>query len=287
MSEFILLADSGATKTEWKLIGQGDYPSFFTSGLSPYHMDSTAMISLLTEEVPASVLSKSIIEVYYYGTGCKTIHKANIVKKALKTVFPASQVHVTHDLMGAALALCGKSPGIACILGTGSNSCEFNGRKITFNSPGLGYILGDEGSGAFMGRKVLSHYLYQEFDEQLMNSFDQLFKTNKDDILHKVYREPYPNRYLASFAVFLSANRGHFLVENIIEDSLRAFFDQHISRYKSRYNQNLNFVGSISFHFKDKIAELCNLYGYSLGEIMKQPMNGLFRYHQQKIAGNY
>jgi N-acetylglucosamine kinase-like BadF-type ATPase len=286
MTDFILLADSGATKTEWRLIGNMSQPSFFTTGLSPYHMESASMVDLLKKEFPDSIYEKPINSVFFYGTGCKTNPKANIVKKALSSIFPDSNIHVTHDLMGAAIALCGDKPGIACILGTGSNSCEFNGKKITFNSPGLGFILGDEGSGAYMGRKVITHYLYQQFDKMLTDSFEEHFKTNKDDILHKVYKEPYPNRYLASFAVFLSAHRGHYIIENIIEDSIRSFFDQHIVRYKSRFTNKVNFVGSISFHFKDKIVELCEAYGFELGDVIKQPMSGLAKYHKEKLIGN-
>ena len=286
MTDFILLADSGATKTEWKLIGQASKPSFFTSGLSPYHMESDVMVDLLIKEFPNSIYQHQISSIYFYGTGCKTTPKANIVKKALSSIFPDSGIHVTHDLMGAAIALCGNKPGIACILGTGSNSCEFNGKKITLNSPGLGFILGDEGSGAYMGKKVITHYLYQQFDKLLTESFEAQFKTNKDEILHKVYKEPYPNRYLASFAVFLSAQRGHYIIENIIEDGLRSFFDQHIVRYKSRVTSKVNFVGSIAFHFQDKIGELCDAYGFDLGEIMQQPMNGLAQYYTDKIIGN-
>lgn len=286
MTDFILLADSGATKTEWRLIGNVSQPSFFTTGLSPYHMESASMVDLLKKEFPDSIYEKPINSVFFYGTGCKTNPKSNIVKKALSSIFPDSNIHVTHDLMGASIALCGDKPGIACILGTGSNSCEFNGKKITFNSPGLGFILGDEGSGAYMGRKVITHYLYQQFDKMLTDSFEEQFKTNKDEILHKVYKEPYPNRYLASFAVFLSAHRGHYIIENIIEDSIRSFFDQHIVRYKSRFTNKVNFVGSISFHFKDKIVELCEAYGFELGDVIKQPMSGLAKYHKEKLIGN-
>ena len=137
-----------------------------------------------------------------------------------------------------------------------------------------------------MGKKVITHYLYQQFDKLLTESFEAQFKTNKDEILHKVYKEPYPNRYLASFAVFLSAQRGHYIIENIIEDGLRSFFDQHIVRYKSRVTSKVNFVGSIAFYFKDKIVELCDAYGFDLGEIMQQPMNGLAKFHTDKIIGN-
>jgi N-acetylglucosamine kinase-like BadF-type ATPase len=279
MTEFILLADSGATKTEWRLLGNKRSKSFFTSGISPYHMDVQQISDLLMKELPPTIHKKQVKEVFYYGTGCKTTSKANIVKKSLLRLFPDADLHVTHDLMGASIALCGKTPGIACILGTGSNSCEYNGKKIIFNSPGLGYVLGDEGSGAYLGKKVLTHFLYHQFDDFLMQSFITQFKTTKESILHQVYKEPNPNRYLASFSKFLSAHRGHYIIENIIEDGFRDFFDQHLNRYKSKFDVPIHFVGSISFHFKDKIAELCNYYGFNLGQVIQQPMSGLVNFH--------
>jgi glucosamine kinase len=279
MTELKLIADSGATKTEWRLVGKGGAKSFFTSGISPYHMDTNKIQELLLKEFPASLFNKKIGAIHYYGTGCKTISNAKVVKKALEQLFPAANIHVTHDLMGAAIALCRDEPGIACILGTGSNSCQFNGQKIISNSPGLGYVLGDEGSGAYLGRKVIQHYLYQTFDKALMEAFKIQFDTNKEEILHKVYKEPFANRYLATFAQFLSANRGHFMIENIIEDGFRDFFDQHLTSYAVKNQYPIHFVGSIAFHFKDKIAELCKIYGFRLGVIMKQPMNGLAEFH--------
>jgi N-acetylglucosamine kinase-like BadF-type ATPase len=242
-------------------------------------MDVNKIYDLLLSEIPASHFKKKIASVHYYGTGCKTRAKANVVAKALRQLFPDAKIHVTHDLMGAAIALCGNEPGIACILGTGSNSCQFNGKKIISNSPGLGYVLGDEGSGAYLGRKVIQHYLYQTFDQKLMDAFNTQFETNKEEILHRVYKEPFPNRYLASFAMFLSANRGHYMIENIIEDGIRDFFDQHLTGYSGKNQFPIHFVGSIAFHFKDKIAELCKIYGFSLGVVLKQPMNGLAAYH--------
>ncbi|MFM2231936.1 MAG: hypothetical protein RJB31_637 [Bacteroidota bacterium] len=228
-----------------------------------------------------TLLKKEIVSIHYYGTGCKTKANANIVKKALEDIFPDIAVHVTHDLMGAAIATCGNKPGIACILGTGSNSCAFNGKKILLNSPGLGYILGDEGSGAYLGRKVVQHFLYGTFDAPLMKSFKDHFKTDKNEILQKVYKEPFANRYLASFTIFLSMHRGHFIIENIIEDGLRDFFEQHLGSYPQRFTTPIHFVGSIAFYFKDKIAELCHDFGFKLGVVIKQPMDGLVDYHKK------
>ena len=276
-----LIADSGATKTEWRLVGKGSFKSFFTVGLSPYHMDRTQIRETLLKAFPKTLLKKEILSIHYYGTGCKTKANANIVKKALEDIFPGTAVHVTHDLMGAAIATCGNKPGIACILGTGSNSCSFDGKKILLNSPGLGYILGDEGSGAYLGHKVVQHFLYGTFDAPLMKAFKAHFKTDKNEILQKVYKEPFANRYLASFALFLSMHRGHFIIENIIEDGLRDFFEQHLGSYPQRFTVPIHFVGSIAFYFKDKIAELCNDFGFKLGGIIKQPMDGLVDYHKK------
>lgn len=280
MHKTILLADSGATKTEWKLIrGKKDFSSFTTSGISPYHMTGDVIENVIREEFSKKNLKIKVDFIYYYGTGCKTAKNAKIVHKALENIYPDAEIHVTHDLMGAALALCGNKQGIACILGTGSNSCFFNGKRIVKNSPGLGYVLGDEGSGFYLGKKVVQHYLYGTFDDSLMRLFEIQFKTTKNEILARVYKEPYANRYLAGFCRFLSANRGHYMIENIIEDGLRDFFEIHLKSYSQAKTDPVHFVGSIAYYFKDKISELCHSYGFQLGTILKAPMKGLAKYH--------
>ena len=181
--------------------------------------------------------------------------------------------------LGAARALCKNEKGIACILGTGCNSCYYNGKKVIKNSPGLGYVLGDEGSGAYLGKKVLQHYLYNTFDEELMFAFDKKYNTNADEILNHVYKQPQPNRYLASFAIFLSENRHHYMIENIIEDGLNDFFFTHLRKYHESWLYPIHFTGSIAYGFKDVIASLCNSYEMELGNIIKQPMDELVKYH--------
>ena len=280
MAGIKLIADSGATKTEWQIVNGKKRSSFFTAGISPYNMDKEKIEALLSDELSPSIKKTSFSSIHYYGTGCYTRVNANIVKKALENVLKSSEVNVTHDLMGAAIALCGKTKGFACILGTGSNSCFFNGSKIMENSPGLGYVLGDEGSGAYLGRMVLQHFLYKQFDQDLMDRFTDAYGLTKAEILQKVYKEPYANRFLATFAKFLSNNRGHYIIENIIEDGLRDFFDIHLVQYKNHASFPFHFVGSISYHFKDKLKELCNDYGLELGRIIKQPMEGLVDFHK-------
>lgn len=280
MTTLKLIADSGATKTAWRLLNGKKSKTFYTSGISPYLMTQDQIHQLLLKELPPSIRKKSIAEIFYYGTGCKTKAKAALVIKALSAVFSNANVHVTHDLMGAALATCGKKPGIACILGTGSNSCFFNGTKIVSNSPGLGYVLGDEASGAYFGKVVVQHFLYKKFDPLLEKSFVKTFQTDKESILHHVYKESFPNRYLAKFAVFLSIHRGHYIIENIIEDGLREFFGTHLAGYPQVGKLPLHFVGGIAYHFKDKIAELCDMYGFKLGSILRDPIEGLSTFHQ-------
>ena len=220
-----------------------------------------------------------ITEIHFYGTGLSNPNNVQIIQKALKQLFKKCKISVETDLIAAARALCGRKKGIACILGTGSNSCFYNGRKMSKNSPGIGYILGDEGSGAHLGKKVIQHYLYGTFDEELQHLFEQRFMTNPMEILENVYKKPLANRYLASFAIFLAENRGHYMIENIIEDGLNDFFFTHIYKYRESWTLPINFIGSVAFGFKDVLQELCNTYELELGKVLKAPMKGLIEFH--------
>lgn len=275
----ILIADSGATKCEWCLLDKKKKKIVVTQGISPYFLNIPQIESIIRNELLPAIKQPVIETVHYYGTGCASPDNAKIVKKAIKNVFSEAQVNVTHDLMGASRALCGNTRGIACILGTGSNSCYYDGKKVAKNSPGLGFILGDEGSGAYLGKKVLQYYLYNTFDEDLRYRFDDAYKTNKVEILESVYKKPLPNRYLAGFTMFLSANRGHYMIENIIEDGLNDFFFNHLCKYNESWKFPIHFVGSVSYGFQDVIRELCNSYKLEMGRVMKNPMEGLVEYH--------
>ena len=274
-----LIADSGATKAEWCILDGKKNKSVFTQGISPYFLSTAAIAELLQKELLPKLKGLQIDEVYYYGTGCANPANARSVQKAIRKVFPHVSAAVTHDLMGAAKALCGNEKGVACILGTGSNSCFYNGKKIVRNSPGLGYVLGDEGSGAYLGKKVIQYYLYGTFDEELRGRFDASFTTSAPEILENVYKKPLPNRYLATFTRFLAENRGHYMIENIIEDGLNDFFFQHLCKYPEIWKYPVHFTGGVSFGFKDVLKQLCNSYEFELGRIYKTPMEGLVRYH--------
>jgi N-acetylglucosamine kinase-like BadF-type ATPase len=279
----ILLADSGATKCEWCLAeSRKKNRVMFTQGISPYFLDASQIEVLIRKELLPQLKKASVSAVYYYGTGCANPANARLVKKALQKVFSDSDIEVTHDLMGAARALCEREKGIACILGTGSNSCYYNGKSIVKNSPGLGYVLGDEGSGAYLGKKVLQYQLYNTFDEELSYKFQDKYKTGMMEILENVYKKPLPNRYLASFSLFLSENRGHYMIENIIEDGLNDFFFNHLCKYGESWKLPVHFVGGIAWAFRDVLSELIGSYEFEMGNILKNPMEGLLNYHIKK-----
>ncbi|MBK8610934.1 MAG: N-acetylglucosamine kinase [Chitinophagaceae bacterium] len=276
----ILLADSGSTKTEWCLMNGKKNKTIYTQGLSPYFLTTEQITDIIRDELKVKMNKVEPDEIYFYGTGCSNAENVRSVKKAIQKQFVNAEVTVDHDLMGAAKALCGREKGIACILGTGSNSCFYNGKKIVKNIPGLGYVLGDEGSGTHLGRKVIQHYLYGTFDEDLMDRFQAKYKTNRDEILTAVYKKPLPNRYLAAFTVFLTENRGHYMIENIIEDSFNDFFFNHIYKYKECWTMPVNFVGSVAHVFKDVLQDMCNSYELKLGKVFKKPMDGLVKFHR-------
>ncbi len=274
-----LIADSGSTKTEWCILKGNRKTIFNTQGLSPYFVTRSGMENVLEQNVLPLINKPAIDEIYFYGTGCKNPDNIKIVKKAFRNIFPDTFIYIDNDLSGAARALCGNEKGIACILGTGSNSCYFNGKRIAKNSPGIGFILGDEGSGAYLGKKVIQHYLYNIFDDDLRARFDAKFVTTENEILNAVYTQPLPNRYLASFAIFLAENRGHYMIENIIENGLDDFFTAHIIKYKESRTLPVHFTGSIAFGFKDVLEQLCTKYQLHIGTILKNPMDGLIKFH--------
>ncbi|HTB53453.1 MAG TPA: hypothetical protein VK718_11835 [Ferruginibacter sp.] len=274
-----LIADSGSTKAEWCLVDGKKKKTIYTQGISPYFLSAEQIQNILQYELLPKMNKAVPVEIHYYGTGCSNPANIKTVKLAISKVFPKAKISVDHDLMGAAKALCGDEKGVACILGTGSNSCYYNGKKIIKNSPGLGYVLGDEGSGAYLGKKVVQYYLYNTFDADLMDRFNAKFNTNAVEILDAVYKNPLPNRYLASFTVFLVENRGHYMIENIIEDGFNDFFFNHIYKYRESWTLPLHFIGSVAYGFKDVLKDMCAVYELQLGKVLKNPMDGLVKYH--------
>lgn len=278
-----LIADSGSTKTEWCLL-KNNKPTLFTSqGMSPYFLNAEQIEQIIRNEVFPFIKKYKIDQIFFYGTGCKNPANIKMFKKVFSKLLPDADTVVDNDLSAAAKALCGNEKGIACILGTGSNSCYYNGEKIVKNSPGLGFILGDEGSGAYLGKKVIQHYLYNIFDQDLKARFDAQFLTTETQIIESVYKKPLANRYLASFAIFLAENRGHYMIENIIEDGINDFFYTHIISYRESSTLPINFTGGIAYGFKDVVQQLCSNYDLRAGTFLRTPMEGLVKFHNSNL----
>lgn len=277
----ILLADSGSTNTSWCLLKNNKSKKTTTLGLSPYFLTGEQMTDVLKKELPKQFIEATPDVIHFYGTGCADPANRKIIQNMLKRLYPKTRkIIVETDLLGTARALCGDEKGVVCILGTGSNSCYYNGKKIAKNSPGLGFILGDEGSGAYLGKKVIQHAIYGMFEPELMDRFQSSFPITREEILESVYRKPLPNRYLAGFTRFLAENRGHYMVENIIEDAFNDFFFQHIYKYRESWTMPIHFTGSVAHGFRDVLKTLCNTYELKLGKVLKDPMDGLVRYHR-------
>jgi glucosamine kinase len=276
-----LLADGGGTKTRWHYQQGKQHKSFTTKGIAPYLIPLADLEQLIAQQVAPKISTQKNLSIYYYGTGCANKENANKVKKALAKSFKEANITVDHDVAAAAKGLCGTEPGIACILGTGSSCAGFNGKKIIQLRAGLGYALGDEGSGAHLGKLVLQHFLYETFDEELQHAFTSKYAVDRNSILESVYRQPFPNKYLASFVPFLVEHKNHYIAQNIIEDGLNEYFFNHLLKMKNIWKWPVHFTGSISFGFKNIIAELCKNYGFQLGNISQQPMAGLVSYHKK------
>ncbi|MBS1729390.1 MAG: N-acetylglucosamine kinase [Bacteroidetes bacterium] len=276
-----LIADSGSTKCDWVMLEGKKRKKITTGGLNPYFLERPALRNILANELVGDFIKKPE-EIFFYGTALGQSKNLQAIKALLKETFPKAKIEVETDITGAARAVCGNEKGLAAILGTGSSLCVYNGKKIVKSSPGLGFILGDEGSGAYLGKKVIQLFLYGAFDEELNSNFCRQFQTDKATILNHVYAGPLPNKYLASFALFLASNRGHYMIENIIEDSFRKFFELHITRFKESEKYPLGFIGSIAFGFKDVLETLCREYGFIKGKIMQSPLDGLIKFHSYK-----
>lgn len=279
----ILLADSGSTKTDWCLLRKGSKPVFFkTSGINPYLQGEAEIAAMLQEELPLK--KKSVPDsIQYFGAGAAAPEKQQMMERVLKQHFGVKKVQVQTDLLAAAHSLCGDKKGIVCILGTGSASCYYDGKKIKERRPSLGYIAGDEGSGNHMGKRVLQYYAYGTFDQEMKAGFELRFGKDLPAIISGLYADPYPNRYLAGFVPMLVDTRGHYMVENIIEDCLNDFFHHNVLKYRQSWSLPLYFTGSVAHFFSDVIESLCDQYELELGKITQSPMEGLVKYYKSKL----
>ena len=277
----ILIADSGSTKTDWVLLHQGEIINECqTIGFSPYFQTSeTIATEIKTILLPQLKNNLSLVShIYYYGTGCSTSEKIDVIKKALTLSLGTITSEINHDLLASARALCGNQKGIACILGTGSNSCLYDGNTIAENVTSYGYLFGDHGSGAVLGKTLVQHYFDNQLPKHLHEAFEQA-GYNREVILDNVYKKPMPNRYLASLCLFLAQHQNDVYVRGLIKNCFIDFFTHQVAHYTNSSNLPVNAVGSVAFHFKILFEEVANQLGYSVGKIIQSPIEGLIKYH--------
>ncbi len=273
----LLIADSGSTKTDWRLTD--GMISVRSQGYNPYQVSGAEMAESMRREVLVALGGNVPGEIAFYGAGCGSEEKREIVRGALAEVFPGAKIEVNSDLLGAARSLCGRESGIAAILGTGSNSCTYDGEKIMENRPSLGYVLGDEGSGAALGKRLLRLYLYGDMDMALKENFVKRFTPSAGDILDHVYRQPLPNRYLASYAKFVFQNIDHPQCVELAAENFRDFFRYHIMRYPQAKAWPLHVTGSVGFYFSNILRRIAEEHGVKLARISETPIAGLVNYH--------
>lgn len=278
----ILIADCGSTKIDWCLVENSKVvKQVFTCGINAIMLTQEEMTSrIATELVPeVSEYIPSIDAVYFYGAGCINEDVCGNVAEAIRASIPAKVIEVNTDLLAAARALCGHSAGIACILGTGSNSCYYDGEKICDNVSPLGYILGDEGSGAVLGKLLLGDVLKNQLPQHLCEKFLKQYDLDRMTIIRRVYKEPQGNRFMASVTPFLIQNIEESSIHRLVLNSFKSFFVRNICQYKDYKNLKVNFIGSIAYYYRDVLAEAAAAVDCTIGTIIKSPMEGLIRFH--------
>ncbi|MFI5222385.1 MAG: hypothetical protein ACHQK8_08675 [Bacteroidia bacterium] len=279
----IIIADSGSTKTEWVILNYGKIISeVLTQGINPYFQDEKEIERIFHKELIPQLdfhLPNSHLELFYYGAGCSSPEKCAMVERPLKKIFANAQVSVEHDLLAAARALCGKEKGIAAILGTGSNSCLFDGEKIIANNPSLGFMLGDEGSGGHMGKELLKMFVYGELDSDIKKDFDETFHLTKEIILDTVYHKPNPNRYCASFMPFVGKHISEPQMAAMVRNSFVEFFKRHITKYGNFRSLPFSCVGTVALIFHDQLTEAADQFKVNIHKVLKNPMEGLVHFH--------
>lgn len=288
----ILIADSGSTKVHWCLMAaNGHTAEFITDGINPLFQTSDAMrnsiCNQLLPQMASMLWAGTVSHVFFYGAGC-TPEKSPFVEKAIESVFKKAKVFVASDMLGATRGLLGHEKGVACILGTGSNSCLYDGEQIIKNVPSLGFILGDEGSAATLGKRLVSDLLKNQLGDDLKERFLSQYAINQADVIEHVYRQPFPNRWLANLARFCAENIDDPRIHDLVYDHFAQFVKRNISQYYTTEEQKqsmpVGFVGSIAFYYRPVLEQVMSDYGFCVGQILQDPIPGLVEYHRGDVV---
>ncbi|WP_164112665.1 MULTISPECIES: N-acetylglucosamine kinase [Sphingobacterium] len=284
----IIIADGGSTKTNWCLLDDNQKKIYFnTEGYNPYFVGSDYIVNSLKKGLPQDLPLDKIKEVNYYGAGVHNEEKAKIVEDAFRVLFPNAKIEIGHDLLAAARALLGKEAGFAAILGTGTNSCIYDGNEITHNINSAAYILGDEGSGSYIGKKLLTDFVRDLMPSDVSKVFFDTYKLTPDEIMDNVYTKPLANRFCASFSKFVYDNNVNIeYTRKIVDDSFEAFFANLVSKYPNYQNYTFNCIGSVGYNFRNVLEEKATQYGMKVGKILRSPIDDLVKFHIERSLVN-
>jgi glucosamine kinase len=276
----ILVADSGSSKTDWLLtLPNQEVQQFRTSGLNPYFLTEKEIVKIIQEQVPEMVaFAADIKEIYFFGAGCSSPDRHEIVSNALSYLFTKPYISVDSDLLGCAYATCGHEKGLCCVLGTGSNISFFDGEDIHEGKHGLGFVLGDEGGGTWFGKVLITDFLYGNMPDEISDEFDDEFHLDKEIVIKKVYQTPNANSYLASFSKFLSGIRTTEYAQNLLRRGLLEFIETNVKSYPEYHNYKCHFVGSIAYVFSDELKVICKENSIHVGKIIRQPIHDLMAF---------
>ena len=279
----ILIADCGSTKTDWCLLnGKEKEAQVFTQGMNALMLSEDEMANIIAKELMPHISAEDVTEVYYYGAGCISADICGSVERAIRRNMPeATTVEVNTDLLAAARAVCGKKPGIACIMGTGSNSAYYDGNEIVKSIPAGGFIIGDEGSGAVLGKTLIADYIKNQMPENILAEFKKFYNGTYLDVVNHVYKQPFPNRWLANFTKFMYEKREDDYIHNMIVNSFTLFFNRNIKQFDSWKDMEVGFVGSIAYYFEKELKEAAQKCEITVSEIYQNPIEGLIEYHSK------
>jgi glucosamine kinase len=280
----LIIVDSGSTKADWQILhADGSRELHATIGFNPFFVNEDDVETELKKEFVKKVAVDQAQWVYFYGAGCSDKMRCDIIKRGLERIFTnATTVEVEHDLLASARASCGTKAGIACIIGTGSNTCLYDGKDVTDNVSNLGYLLGDEGSGSHLGKLLIRAYFYREMPDDIQAIFEGKYGSNKREFLNKMYANG-ANVYLASFATFFSENRQHFYIQKLAAEAFTELVQRHVLKYEGCHHIPINFVGSVAYHFKDILKVVLDEHDLNMGTIIRKPIDALVDYHLKNI----
>ena len=279
----LIIVDSGSTKADWQIIyPDGSQKLLTTMGFNPFFHDEDRIETELKKDFVHQLAVDEVKEVYFYGAGCSDAMRCDIVKRGLVRIFKNAKVVVEHDLLASARAACGDQPGVACIIGTGSNTCLYDGEKIIDNVTNMGYLLGDEGAGSHFGKLILRAYFYRELPDDIKTAFEADYDNDKRVFLNKVYGDA-PNVYLANFAKFFSKHHEHFYIQKLVAEAFTELTHRHILKYEGCHSLPICFVGSIAHHFKDILKIVLDEHDLNLGTVIQKPIESLVEFHLNKI----